>query len=182
MTTEFADFPAANWDGFSQNSQRVSMMDDLAPNAADYAKIIKEVIATQVYITDNVGNSGIQALLANGSVASTVKQKMKAVYEDQNDATDEATITFDLDLSNTHRVTMTDDRTLALSNPDGAQRFSIRLTQDGTGSRLATWFATIKWAGGSAPTLTTTAAKSDLFEFIRTGTDTYDGFILGQNI
>ena len=104
------------------------------------------------------------------------------MYQDWVDATDGATITFDLDSGNKQRVTMAANRILALSNPDGAQAFTLRLKQDATGSRTVTWFATISWAGGSAPTLTTTANKADAFVFVRTGTDTYDGFILGQDI
>jgi hypothetical protein len=96
--------------------------------------------------------------------------------------TDGATITFDLDASNVHQVTLEDNRTLAISNEDAGQAFILRLIQDATGSRTVTWFSTIKWDNGTAPTLTTTANKTDVFGFICTGTDTYDGFIVGQNL
>lgn len=95
--------------------------------------------------------------------------------------TDAATITFDLSTS-LHTVTLGDNRTLALSNETVGQTFVIRLVQDGTGSRTVTWFSTIKWAGGSAPTLTTTASKTDVFGFICTSAGNYDGFIIGQNL
>ena len=36
------------------------------------------------------------------------------------------------------------------------------LTQDGTGSRTVTWATGYQWAGGTAPTLTTTAAHYDV--------------------
>jgi len=74
------------------------------------------------------------------------------------------------------------NRTLALSNSAAGKVFILRLLQDGTGSRTVTWFGTIKWAGGSAPTLTTTASKADTFGFICTSTDNYDAYIVGQNI
>lgn len=97
--------------------------------------------------------------------------------------TDGATVTFDLSVTNKHRVTLGGNRTLALSNPSAGQCFLIKLTQDGTGSRTVTWFSGITWSdGGTTPTLTTTASKSDTFMFIQTGTNTYDGFIVGQNI
>ena len=70
----------------------------------------------------------------------------------------------------------------SITNEDAGQKFIIRMLQDGTGSRTVTWFSTIKWAGGSAPTLTTTPDKADVVGFIVTGTDTYDGFVVGQNI
>lgn len=95
--------------------------------------------------------------------------------------TDGATVTFDLSTS-AHTVTLGGNRTLALSNETTGQTFILRLVQDATGSRTVTWFSTIRWAGGSAPTLTTTANKADTFGFLVTGSGTYDGFIIGQNI
>lgn len=97
-------------------------------------------------------------------------------------ASDGSTVTFDLAASNIHSVTLAGNRTLALSNGSTGQCFVLRLIQDGTGSRTVTWFSTIKWAGGSAPTLTTTAAKIDVFGFITTSSGNYDAFIIGQNL
>lgn len=93
------------------------------------------------------------------------------------------TATCDCSLANEHRITMpAGNITIALSNVTNAQKFIISITQDGIGSRTVTWFTTIKWAGGTAPTLTTTASKRDIFGFIRTGSSTYDGFVIAQNI
>ena len=93
------------------------------------------------------------------------------------------TATLDLSLSNQHYITMpAGNITIALSNDTSNQIFYVSITQDGVGSRTVTWFNTIKWAGGSAPILTTTASKRDAFIFVRTGSGTYDGFIVGQNV
>ena len=74
--------------------------------------------------------------------------------------------------------------TIAVSNPTVGQVFMVEITQDGVGSRTVTWFSTIKWAGGSAPVLTTTASKRDTFGFIITavGANTFDGYVIGFNI
>ena len=40
------------------------------------------------------------------------------------------------------------------------------MVQDGTGSRTAAWNSAFKWAGGTAPTLTTTAAAVDRIDYI----------------
>jgi len=96
--------------------------------------------------------------------------------------TDGSTVTFDLDESNIHSVTLAGNRILALSNADVGQTFVIRLTQDATGSRTVTWFSTIKWVGGVTPTLTTTANKTDVFGFICTSGGNYDGFTVGQSL
>ena len=95
--------------------------------------------------------------------------------------TDGATITFNLATSDWHSVTLGGNRTLALSNPTVGQQFTLELIEDGTGSCTVTWFTTIKWAGGSAPTLTTTAAKADVFTFKCTSSGNYLGFVAGQN-
>jgi hypothetical protein len=93
------------------------------------------------------------------------------------------TATLDLSLGNIHHVTMpAGNATLAISNGTAGQIFIIRILQDGSGSRTITWFTTIKWAGGSAPTLTTTASKADTVGFEVTGSNTYDGFVVGTNI
>lgn len=97
-------------------------------------------------------------------------------------ATDGATVTFSLAVANIGTVTLGGNRTLALSGVDVGQVFMLELTQDATGSRTVTWFSTIKWAGGTAPTLTTTANKTDIFGFRCTSSGNYYGFPVAQNI
>ena len=97
-------------------------------------------------------------------------------------SSDQAVVNFDIASSTAHNVTLGGNRTLAVKNTRAGDRFVLRLTQDGTGSRTITWFSTIKWAGGSAPTLTTTASKADVVGFLCTGTNAFDGFVIGQNI
>ncbi len=93
------------------------------------------------------------------------------------------TTTLDLSKGNVHHITMpAGNITIALSNGTIGQCFIIRILQDSVGSRTVTWFTTIRWAGGSAPTLTTTADKADTLGFEITGSSTYDGFVVGQNI
>ena len=93
------------------------------------------------------------------------------------------TATLDLSLGNDHRITMpAGNITIALTGVVTSQKFMISITQDSVGSRTVTWFNTIRWAGGSVPSLTATANKRDVFVFIQTGVATYDGFVLPQNI
>lgn len=93
------------------------------------------------------------------------------------------TATLTLQTGKLHFITMpAGNITIALSNESVGQGFVVRILQDGTGSRTVTWFTTIKWAGGSAPTLTTTGSKADTFLFIVTSAGNYDGYIVGQNV
>lgn len=95
-------------------------------------------------------------------------------------ATDGATVTFDLSLSNLQVVTLAGNRTLALSNVQVGQQFTLLLKQDATGSRTVTWFSGISWQGGTVPTLTATASKTDTFSFICTASGAYLGYVAGQ--
>ena len=65
--------------------------------------------------------------------------------------------------------------TLTFSNPPPAGSLvTVVIVQDGTGSRTITWPATVKWSGGTAPTLTTTASKRDIFQFMWDGSNYYN--------
>lgn len=124
-------------------------------------------------------NADGEVKLAEYGSSVTIFTGLKTPIESNTDGT---TVTFDLDASSTHTVTLGGNRTLALSNADVGQKFIIRLVQDATGSRTVTWFSTIKWPGGVTPTLTTTANKTDVFGFICTSAGNYDGFVLGYNL
>ena len=87
-----------------------------------------------------------------------------------NTLTDAATIAVDFNVSQNHTVTVAGNRTLTFANGKAGQTYSVSITQDATGSRLITWPSTVKWAGGSAPTLTTTAARADQIHFYFDGT------------
>ena len=93
----------------------------------------------------------------------------------------------DFSNGNNFAITLGTNATLAGAvNGKVGQSGTITITQDGTGSRTVTWFNHISWAGGSAPTLTTTANKADLLGFLTasgTGSDYwFDGLVVGQNI
>lgn len=93
------------------------------------------------------------------------------------------TATLDMSLGKRHTITMpAGNITIALSNVKVGDIFMVEITQDGTGGRTVTWFTTIKWEDGRTPVLTTTGSKRDVFGFVCTGTGTYDGYIMGQNI
>lgn len=65
--------------------------------------------------------------------------------------------------------------TLTFSNaPKAGTLVIITIIQDGTGSRTITWPASVKWSGGTAPTLTTTASKRDVFAFMYDGSNYYN--------
>lgn len=99
-------------------------------------------------------------------------------------ATGSQTVALDCALNNMHIVTGHASGTaitFTVANATNNQPFIVSILQGAVVSTIAAWFATIRWVGGSAPILTATINKRDTFGFIRTGADTYDGFIIGQN-
>lgn len=79
-----------------------------------------------------------------------------------------------------HKVTLTGNCAFTFTAPPGACWLQLRLTQDATGSRLATWPASVKWAGGVAPILTTTPTTGiDIVTFWYDGTTYYGIATLG---
>lgn len=89
-------------------------------------------------------------------------------------------MTIDCTLGNHVNTTLTENTTLTLSNPSPTGNRCLvmwKITQDGTGSRTVTWPASVKWASGAAPTLTTTAAGVDIITLMtdNAGTTWYGG-------
>jgi hypothetical protein len=70
-----------------------------------------------------------------------------------------------------HLLTLNGNCTLTFTAPAGVAHLTIRLLQDGTGSRTVTWPASVKWADAAAPTLTTAAGASDIITMIYDGTN-----------
>lgn len=62
--------------------------------------------------------------------------------------------------------------TMNLTAPAGVGNFLIRVVQDGTGNRTITWPGTVKWPGGTGPTLSGPDAE-DVVTFYYNGTDYY---------
>ena len=85
-----------------------------------------------------------------------------------------ATETIDLTNGSVHHVTLDANCTFTFSLPSRAEtdgwEFYLFCKQDATGSRTVTWPASVDWPAATAPTLTTTAAKTDGFRFV-----TYNG-------
>ena len=76
-------------------------------------------------------------------------------------------------------ITLTGTATITMPTAVAGKSFILFLRQDATGSRAVTW-STVYWPGGTAPTITTTASKQDIFSFFSDGTKWY-GTTVGQN-
>ena len=95
------------------------------------------------------------------------------------------TLVLNLETSNIFTVSLNAAiTTLTISNPPASGSggsFTLIFTADGT-ARAVTWPAAIKWAGGTAPTITSTSGKVDSFAFFTSdGGTTWQGYVGGQN-
>lgn len=144
-------------------------------------------------------NGGQTVVLTDAEYAALPQATLRAlgtasnVAEPSRAGTDTRSITAAVNATASGTVTaspgynafkLTGATTLALSGFAAGQFSVIRveIQQDATGSRVLTQPVGVKWPGGTAPTLTATANKMDLFEyFSRDGGTTVYGRVFGQN-
>ena len=128
--------------------------------------------------TTLTGDLTISAGVATASTATVAKlasaQEYTAAHNfNATTLTSGNSIAWDLSANQVARLVLSTNGTMAdASNKvDGA--VYILLVTQGTGSNTLAWNATYKWPGGTAPTLTTGSAKSDIFTFISNGTSLF---------
>ena len=89
-----------------------------------------------------------------------------AAYNAEATLTDASTISWNAITQPVAKVTLGGNRTLGAASGGVAGAFvSLLIIQDGTGSRTVSFNAAYEFAEDTAPTLTTTASKGDLFVF-----------------
>jgi len=96
-----------------------------------------------------------------------------------------ASVTCDISTGNVFALTADQDTTFVFSNPSPTGKscaFTLIWTQDAS-DRTITWPATVDWAGGSAPDVTSGSAKIDVYTFftLDAGTIWY-GFQAGADM
>ena len=112
-----------------------------------------------------IGQEPSQVALAASDIADDLITSAKLNYSETT-LTDGSSITWNAETQDVAKVTLGGNRTLgAASSATTGQFISLLVIQDGTGSRTLTWNAAYEFAADTAPTLTTTAAKGDLFVF-----------------
>jgi len=134
-------------------------------------------------VSVNIGSS----VFANGTITNaslvSITTVNRAYIPVETKFISTATSTFDWAYSNIHSLTLSNaTTTLSFANPVAGQSVITRLTQDSTGGRRVVFPTTILWAGGTTPTLASTASKTDLFGFLCTASGYYDGVIVGSNL
>ena len=112
-----------------------------------------------------IGQEPNTVVLTASDIADDLITSAKLNYSEST-LTDQATVTWDASTQDVCKLTLGANRTMAApTNNTTGQFISILVIQDGTGSRTLTWNAVFEFAEDTAPTLTTTAAKGDVFVF-----------------
>jgi hypothetical protein len=122
-----------------------------------------------------VGTTDTQTLSAKTLTNPTVTNYVETPYS----ANSSTAITLDLTNGTVQIITLTGNATITMPTATSGKSFIMFLKQDGTGSRTVTW-STVKWAGGTAPTITSTASRQDILSFFADGTNWY-GVVVAQN-
>jgi hypothetical protein len=122
-----------------------------------------------------VGTTDTQTLSAKTLTNPTVTNYVETPFS----ANSSTAITLDLTNGTVQIITLTGNATITMPTATSGKSFIMFLKQDGTGSRTVTW-STVKWAGGTAPTITSTASRQDILSFFADGTNWY-GVVVAQN-
>jgi len=125
--------------------------------------------ATKNSASATLTNKTIEAgIFSNGYTEETATANTSTAY------------TIDLANGSLQILTLTGNCTFTFPTATAGKGFTLLLLQDATGSRTATWPASVKWPAGTAPTITATASKGDKFVFVGDGTYWW-GSNAGQN-
>jgi hypothetical protein len=119
-------------------------------------------------IADTIEHSDSTSLATNQLAAKNAAQTFTAGQRGEiTTLTSASTVTPNFADSNNFTLTLGTNVTLANpSNLTAGQSGSLFLVQDSTGSRTVTWGSYWDWAGGTPPTLTTTANAVDRVDYI----------------
>ena len=124
------------------------------------------VLTATALTSDDIGTT-VQAYDADNAVTDVTQTFTAAQRGAITTLTSGATVTPDFATSNNYTLTL--DQNLTVANPTNltaGQSGSIFLVQDGTGSRTAAWGSYWDFAGGTAPTLSTTASAVDRIDYV----------------
>jgi hypothetical protein len=128
-------------------------------------------VAGTDYVTPTGSETLTNKTLTNPTVTNYVETPFTA-----NSGT---AITLALTNGTVQIITLTGNATITMPTATSGKSFLLMLKQDGTGSRTVTW-STVKWPAGTAPTITSTASRQDMFSFFADGTNWY-GVTVAQN-
>ena len=141
--------------------------DAMVATGIDAAKIADGTVSNTEFQYINSLSSNAQTQIDSKAAVGTANTWTAGQRGEITALTSGTTITIDMADSNNFSCTLAHNATFANpSNLTAGQSGSIFLTQDGTGSCTASWGTNWDFAGGTAPTLTTTASAVDRIDYV----------------
>jgi hypothetical protein len=137
--------------------------------------------------TDKLSARTASGTITLGESGETVSiSEIKNYSETYNASSGSGTVDLDLETGNVFQHTASGGNvTFTFSNPPASGKagsFTLKWIQDSV-DRTITWPASVDWAGGSAPSVTSGSAKVDIYVFATfDGGTTWYGFQSGADM
>lgn len=160
--------------------------------AVPVEQVVKTYVDTGLALKANIAGPSFTGTVSIGTIATASTVNLNGVINAYSvrasgktgDVGISGTYTMDCSLFNNWTLTVTGATTLAFSNiPSAGRTFTalIIITQGGGGS-IASFPSGTTWPGAVAPTLSTTSARTDIFQLTTVnGGTTWYASVVGQN-
>ena len=189
LTNKTLTSPKINEDvAVTSTATEINLLDGVTATTSEL-NILDGVTATTTELNylDITTLGTTEASKAVTADANGVVKFDNAIIEESTALTSGTSVTLNIRDGSVYTITLAHNiGTFTWSNPAGSgysSSFTLKVTQDGTGSRTISWPASVDWAGGTAPTLSTGANDVDVFVFFTVdGGTTYYGFTAGQDM
>jgi len=164
LDTNSANIKIDDAHGLFDENNNEQLIFQTTASAVNFAELTNASTGNDVGLAVDGGDTNVGLSL---STKGTGKFKFNdAAYFPEATLTDASTISWDVQSSPVAKVTLGASRTLgAATNGVAGQFVSLLVIQDGTGSRTLSFNAVYEFKDDTAPTLTATASKGDLFVF-----------------
>jgi hypothetical protein len=162
--------------GFSVGSSPVTTSGTIAVTTS-LSGVLKGTgsgFAAAVAGTDYVTPTGSETLTNKTLTNPTITNYTETTFT----ANTGTALTLDLANGTIQVLTLTGNATITMPTATAGKSFLVQL-KTGAGSFTCS-FNAVKWPGGTAPTVTSTASRMDIFSFFADGTNWY-GTTVGQN-
>ncbi len=189
LTNKTLTSPKINEDvAVTSTATEINILDGVTASTAEINKLDGVTATTTeinyLDITTLGASEASKVLTANASGIVTFN---KAITEQSVALTSGTSVTLDISQGSVFTITLAHNiSTFTWSNPatsGDVSAFVLKVTQDGTGSRTIAFPASVDFAGGTAPTLSTGANDVDVFVFFTVnGGTTYYGFTAGLDM